>query len=218
VKRAVVVDGGGTPHPDVVAALPPYQLVIAVDSGLDSALSLGLRVDLVVGDLDSVSAAGLARAEADGIPVERHPAAKDATDLELGVEAALRLGATDLTVVGGGGGRLDHLLGGITFLASDELEEVVVDAYLGPAYLAVLRDGDDCEVTGRPGELISVFALGGPAEGVTLDGLRYPLRDATLWPGSTLGVSNEFARPTARILVGAGTLLVVQPERLGRAG
>jgi thiamine pyrophosphokinase len=214
MRHALVVNGGHPPHPDVVPFLPRVELVIAVDSGLDHAHALGLTVDVVVGDLDSVSPQGLARAEADGVLVERHPVDKDATDLELGVMAAMERGATDVTVVSGDGGRLDHLLGGITYLAGDDLDEVVVDAWIGRAYVVVLRDGDDREVQGRTGELISVIPMGGFAEGVTLDGLRYGLHEAMMLPGTTLGVSNEFSRPTARIRVGSGCLLVIQPERL----
>lgn len=217
MRHALVVNGGPAPHPGVVRHLPRVDLCVAVDAGLDHAFALGIPVDVVVGDLDSVSPAALARAEAMDVLVERHPADKDATDLELGVRAALERGATDVTVVAGDGGRLDHLLGAIAFLAGDDLDEVVVDAFVGNAAVLVLRDGDDREVQGRVGELVSVFPMGGFAEGVTLEGLRYPLHEAILLPGSTLGTSNEFARPTARVRVGSGCLLVVQPERLGPA-
>ncbi len=83
------------------------------------ALALGLRIDRAIGDFDSVSAAGLAAAEAAGAIVERHPAAKDATDLELALDAAIALEPARILVVGSAGGRLDHLLGSILLLADD---------------------------------------------------------------------------------------------------
>ena len=69
-STAIVVIGGDPPHPGVVAHLPSRRIVIAADSGLDHAQALGLQVDLVIGDLDSVSPEALARAEADGIPID----------------------------------------------------------------------------------------------------------------------------------------------------
>ena len=75
--------------------------MIAADSGIDLALALGLHVDVAIGDFDSVSAAGLATVEAAGALVERYPAAKDATDLELALDAAIALEPAHVIVVGG---------------------------------------------------------------------------------------------------------------------
>ena len=85
--------------------------MIAADGGVDRALALGLHVDVAIGDFDSVTAAGLAAVEAAGARIERHPTAKDATDLELALDAALALAPARIVVIGSGGGRLDHLLG-----------------------------------------------------------------------------------------------------------
>jgi thiamine pyrophosphokinase len=64
---------------------------------------------------------------------------------------------------------------------------------------------------GRPGELLSLLPLHGPAEGVVTEGLSYPLRRETLAPGSGRGVSNAFAAPRARIALERGVLLAVRP-------
>ena len=85
VERVVVVAAGARgPLPDLDGAF-----VVAADGGADAALALGLHVDLAIGDFDSISAAGLAALERAGTRIERHPAAKDATDLELALDAAL---------------------------------------------------------------------------------------------------------------------------------
>src|SRR5262245_7771279 len=119
VPAAIVFAGSGVVAPGVRAQLPGGADVIAADSGLGGAHGLGVRVDLLVGDLDSVDAAAVEAAEADGTTVQRHPPEKDATDLELAIDAAVARGARRVTVVDGGGERLDHLLGNLLLLASN---------------------------------------------------------------------------------------------------
>jgi thiamine pyrophosphokinase len=141
--------------------------------------------------------------------VERHPAAKDATDLELALDGAVALGARRILVVGDGGGRLDHLLGALLLLGHERYAGIEVDALLGRAEAHVVRGVRRLE--GEPGELVSLLALHGPAEGVATEGLRYPLRGETIDPGSSRGISNVFARPTATVAVERGVLLAVRP-------
>ena len=189
--------------------LPPGAIVVAADGGADSALALGLRVDVAVGDFDSIQPDGLAALEAAGTRIERHPSAKDATDLELALDEALRLGAKRVLVLGSDSGRLDHLLGTLLLLASDAWAGVELDALLGPASVHVIRG--ERTLLGEPGETVSLFALGGPAAGVATAGLRYPLAGATLEPGTSLGVSNEFTAAEARVSVASGVVVAVRP-------
>jgi len=79
-ETAVVLAGGDPVAPGLRGLLPEGATVIAADSGLHQAKLLGIEVDVVVGDLDSVEPAALALAEAAGARVERHPTAKDETD------------------------------------------------------------------------------------------------------------------------------------------
>jgi thiamine pyrophosphokinase len=208
-----LVFAGGDPPPAVVAAhLTADAFVIAADSGLGHAVALGRPVDLVVGDLDSVDPDLLASTRAAGATVETHPRDKDQTDLELALDAALVRGARTITVVGGAGGRLDHFLGNLTVLASPRFSGVRVDGWIGSAYVAVVRD--EVVVEGRPGGLLTLVPLGGPAAGIRTDGLRYPLTDEGLDVGTTRGVSNEFVTSSARIRVRTGTLLAIRPDAL----
>jgi thiamine pyrophosphokinase len=185
--------------------------VVAADGGTDHALAAGLTPDLVVGDLDSASLAALSA----DLPIERHPVAKDATDLALALHAALRLGAARIVVVGGAGGRVDHFLGQLLLLAADDYASAQVDGYFDEATVHVIRERRRLE--GQSGELISLFAVQGSAVGVVTDGLVYPLRGETLTPGSSRGVSNEFAAAEATVALDEGVLLAVRPgtERAG---
>jgi thiamine pyrophosphokinase len=198
--KTVVVSAGG---PDVPAstALPHGATVIGADGGA----GVGVPVDLAVGDFDSLAATALAGLER----VERHPVDKDATDLELALEAALREQPERILVVGSAGGRLDHLLGSLLLLAADAYAGVQVDAQLGDSAVHVVRGTR--VVHGEVGELVSLFAVHGAAHGVTSEGLVYPLRGETLQPGSSRGTSNVFALPRASVSVESGVLLAVRP-------
>jgi thiamine pyrophosphokinase len=205
----VVVAGGAPPRPDAALAVPLGTPVVAADGGLVHARALGLEVATVIGDFDSVSPEAVEDASAAGARVVRHPAEKDATDLELALEEALGRSPSRILVLAGDGGRLDHLLGVLLVLGSARYASVRVDAEIGPASAHVVRD--ERELDGEPGELLSLFALHGPAHGVWTEGLAYPLSGDTLEPGSTRGVSNVFVEPTARVRVESGVLLAVRP-------
>ena len=220
MRSAVVFAGGPHGSPDVARhALDaarrleggaPVDLVIAVDSGLHVAVALGCPVDLVIGDMDSVDPAVLARVEEAGVEVRRHPTDKDATDLELALDAALAAGVTSLTVIGSDSGRMDHLLGGVLTLAAPQFASMRIRAELGGASLAVVHD--TCTFRGVPGAVVSILAVNGPASGVHTEGLRWPLAGDRLEPGTSRGLSNEFLGEIARVSVDDGCVVVVVPE------
>jgi thiamine pyrophosphokinase len=209
---ALVFAGGEPPESAVAERLPRDALVIGADSGVEHALALGRHVDLVVGDFDSVKPDVLTKVEEAGARVERHPPDKDATDLDLALRAALDRGVERVTIVGGHGGRIDHFAANLQLLAAPRLAAVDVDAWLGRAHVTVVRGV--ARIDGRPGELVTLLAVGGCADGVTTTGLRFPLHDAPLVPGSTLGVSNELDGTTATVSIRAGVVLAIQPHSL----
>lgn len=190
------------------------DLVVAADSGLDLALALQWPVDLVVGDMDSVSAEALERTRDAGAEVRDHPTDKDATDLELAMEAVC--GAAEVrridrvVVVGSSAGRMDHLLGAALTLGSPSWRGVTVDAWFGGASLHPIHDRR--ELHGTSGEVVSLLPLHGAAVGVRTRGLRWPLAGDTLAQGSSRGISNEFVGGRAEVTVERGCLLAVVPE------
>jgi thiamine pyrophosphokinase len=211
----VVVIGGAAPHPEVAARLPADGFVIAADSGLDHARALGLDVDVVVGDFDSVSAEALAAAEEAGAAIERHPVAKDAIDTELALQAAVTRGGEHIVLVTGGGDRLDHLLAGLLVLAHPMLRAVVVEAWVGDAHVRALQGPGRAEIHGPADAYVSLLPVHGVADGVTTAGLRYPLHGEPLLAGSSRGVSNEFLGGPACVDLQRGALLIVAPHALG---
>lgn len=206
IRTVAVVVGGDTVDHAIAARLGDVDHVIAADSGLHAAQRLGLTTDLVVGDLDSVDRDLLDRS---GAEIERHPRAKDQTDIVLALERACDAQADRVIVVSGGGGRLDHALANVLVLASPRYAHLRMRAYVGAAQIDVVRSR--LEMTADAGTVVSLFAIDGPAIGVTTDGLRYPLRNEVLEPLSSRGVSNEFAGGPASVALADGTLLVIRP-------
>jgi thiamine pyrophosphokinase len=212
-ETVVVVTGGDPIDRAHLPALPPGTTVIAADSGIEHAHALGLVVDLAIGDFDSVSPDALARAAAQGAVVDRHPIAKDATDLELALDAALGLAPTRVHVLGGHGGRLDHLLANALLLAAPAYAAMEVTAQMGAARITVVRH--EAHLAGPLGDVVSLLALNGPATAVTTRGLLYPLAGDDLHPGSTRGVSNELIEDQATVTLDGGVLVAIQPGLIG---
>lgn len=202
---------------DVVAAVDagPNAVVVAADSGLERADRLGLVAAHVVGDLDSVDPTVLARAEAAGATVHRHPADKDATDGELAVALIAGMATdvpvgTPLLVVGSAAGRIDLLIADLLLLAGPRTADLAVTARFGPATATILRPDRPTVIRGAVGEQVSILPLHGPADGVHTSGLRWPLVDARLGPGTTRGVSNELVAERATVTISGGVAVVIQ--------
>ncbi len=214
---ALIVAGGARPDPLVIRALPAVDFCVAADGGADHALFFELDVNAVVGDLDSISAAGLEAVRASGAEVREFPTAKDKTDLELALLRAMEESPERLIVIGIGGGRLDHELANMAALTSEEYRGVPIEGLVGSARLTVIRG--EATLSGALGETISLLPVNGRADGISTDGMQYPLVDEPLEPGSARGVSNRFVATSATVTVRSGVLLAIQPFALKeRAG
>ncbi len=214
--HVVVVSGGAEPDPRVAQRFGVVDLVIAADSGLSHAASLGLNVTTAIGDFDSVTAEVLSQAEAQGVEIVPYPVSKDATDLELALELAVARGATHITMVSGGpGDRLDHFLGEISVLTASFLSECQVVGWFGATRVSVIRNTVASTVFGAPGDLITLLPVTPETTGVTTTGLQYPLSNATLHAWRTRGVSNVLLEESAVVSLSDGVLLCVQPDALG---
>jgi thiamine pyrophosphokinase len=217
---AVVIGGGPiTPTTPITAgtATTPgttsFDIVVAADSGYDAAVDAGLTPTHLVGDLDSISAAGLSAARAAGIPIEPYDPDKDHTDTTLALRRAVALGATHITLLGPAtSDRLDHLIGALTALGDPVLAGRGVGGELGGSSVRVLHPGHTTVLHLAATGVFSLLALHGPCDGVSVSGARWPLDDARLMPGSTLGVSNESLGDPVSIGVRKGVLTVIVPH------
>ncbi|MDP2291241.1 MAG: thiamine diphosphokinase [Actinomycetota bacterium] len=216
MSQAIVVIGGGALGALALDAAREGAVVIAADSGLDHAVAAGLRPHVLVGDFDSISAAGRMWAYAHELEIHEHPFDKDLTDAELAISRALTVpDVRQLLVIGGlddpDDPRLDHLLGTLLALGHPSLGELAsVRAVLGNTRFSVLHPGRQAVLDVEIGQTFSLLALHGPCSGVSVSGARWPLDNATLRGTEALGVSNEATERT-EVQVTSGVLTVVIP-------
>ncbi|MGH3545245.1 MAG: thiamine diphosphokinase [Mycobacteriales bacterium] len=204
----VVVAGGDPPAPADLNGVPADAVVIGADRGVAYARELGLQVAVAVGDFDSVPAEVLAAVAADGARIQRYPAEKDATDLELALDAALEFQPRRVVLLGAYGGRCDHELANLLLAAAPRYASLNIQARHAGATATVIHRS--AELSGAVGELVSLLPVHGSATGVETSGLRYQLRGEVLEAGSSRGVSNEFLQPQAQVRLRSGVLLAIQ--------
>jgi thiamine pyrophosphokinase len=207
----VVVTGAAALPVAAVAAIPHAAVVIAADGALDHALAAGLTPAGLVGDLDSVTKAGLTWAKAHAT-IDRHPADKDRTDTELALRMAANLNPDRLIMIGAGD-RLDHQLAAIGALGQPSLTHVpIIEGWWGPQHLLVVHGPGQGTVQVAVGTTVSLLALHGPCEGVSISGVRWPLANAELAPLVGHGISNlaTAERVDVRVSTGVLTLIVIE--------
>jgi len=156
----------------------------------------------------------LAVAEVTGSHIERVPRDKDNTDTELALLTAVARGARRITLITGGGGRLDHQLGVLAVMQHPALVECSMEAFWDTARLHLVRGPGSITITGAVGSIVGISPAGGNAEGINANGLRWTLSNESLLAHSTRGISNEMTEPQATISVAKGNLFVIQPNAL----
>lgn len=201
MSKAIIVTGYlDSPHL-LNTDLPEKAFVICADKGLLIARELGLKPNLLIGDYDSM-------AEPQDQDVIKLPTVKDMTDTEAAIDLAISRGFTELTVVGGLGGRFDHTMGNIG----------VLKKYLDKPVSICLVDDQNKVCLKAPGcftvapgiyRYLGLIAYDSPCTKLYVSGTRYPLRDHTLTNDTSLGVSNEITEEQAHISFTSGTLLVI---------
>lgn len=203
-KRAVVFSAVPV-ESEMAAYVQPGDFIVACDAGYRNAAKLGVRPDLIVGDFDSAP-----QPETDRETIVL-PHVKDDTDTQFAARWLVEHGYEEVTLLGAlGGSRIEHMFANVStglFLAMHSIKTILADARSEMHYLL---PGKELILERKDWMYLSVFALGAPMTGVTLQGVYYPLENATLseldYP---LGTSNEFVEPVAHLQCAGGHGLVV---------
>lgn len=182
--------------------------IIAADGGMRHLQSLGIRPNLIIGDLDSLPSDALPEPIDGMVNVLRYPEAKDETDLELALlYVSEHYPGMQVLVFGGVGGRLDQTLANLMLAAHPRLANTSVRFVEKRESAWLIRE--QTTITGGKGDRVSLLPIGGPAHVAATTGLRWPLRDEVLAFGPARGISNEMTAEIATVRLHSGLLLCI---------
>lgn len=204
---AVFLDGVYEDADYYVAAAHAADVVAAADGAAAFLVAHDVRVDLLVGDFDSLPEAAVAALAEGGSEISRHPVRKDRTDGELAVQAVLERGAGRL-LLAGALGSLDHTLGHLTLLHRAEVAGAPARLVSPGLCVRVLVGPSSCPLRSDPGTRVSLVSLGGDAV-VTLVGLVYGLDRQVLPWSACLGLGNAVLQSPAEVTVHHGVVAVL---------
>lgn len=210
-KRAprVVIATGGTWGEDDYRLLHEGDVVIGVDGGVVQLANCGITPNMAVGDFDTAPPQLVSRLRGQGVPVVQLPREKDVTDTDFAVTKALEWQPEEIVFLGAWGSRWDHTLANVNLL----------EKLLDQGVRGVMENRWNRMFLARPGEVrlprsrfyyLSLLAWSDKVSGLTLEGFRYPLTEATISRTKSLTVSNEWEAETGIIRHREGLLLIVQ--------
>ena len=207
IKTALIFGGGAFSLPEEWPLTEKADLILAADHGADYAVRLGLSVDVVVGDLDS-----LAGDVPPGAELVRLRAEKDDTDLAVAIKEAVHRGARKILLLCCFGGRADQTLATYQTMLNTAEDGIEIFGLDETTTVSVATPEHSVTAT-KKDRYLSVFCLGEQAKGVTIQGVKYPLDRASLSADYPLGVSNEIVEDHAAVSVEQGALLVMTVKK-----
>ncbi|MCL5774441.1 MAG: thiamine diphosphokinase [Firmicutes bacterium] len=212
-KKILIITGGKAEKESIIKkAASEADYIICADGGAKSAFKLGVKPDIIIGDFDSLPSALLKEAVFKGVTIQKHSPCKDKSDLELAVDYALSLKPLEITIAGALGRRIDHTLFNI-FLLKKALCKKVPAKILSSEWEIFLIN-KKAVIRGRKNFILSLIPLEGDCHGICLKGVKYILRNETLVPGNTRGLSNIILSEVAEVKLMSGMLIAM----LGRNG
>ena len=212
VNTSLIFAGGLAPSDltlHAVNKIEQVELVFAADSGLHIAQKLGLHVDAIIGDMDSVDVNALAEAKSRGTKIIQHDRDKNFTDLHSALLYAAECGTKKIVVVTAGGGRLDHQLGVIAAMFDPQLRQTQVEAIWDNEEIFALQGPASCEFSAEVEDIVGLQAFSASAVGISTTGLRWQLHNEQLANHETRGVSNEATEKRISVSLVSGQLLVI---------
>ncbi|HUF00200.1 MAG TPA: thiamine diphosphokinase [Anaerolineales bacterium] len=214
MQRIIIFANGELPDLDKARLLlHADDYIICADGGTRHALALNVRPNLIIGDMDSVEKEQLQKFKETDVSIELFSHDKNETDLELAITRAVERSPTRIIIAAALGGRLDHTLANISLLTDLRLStfDIRLDDGVEEIFLCRAKSpsGDQVEVHGRSGDIVSLLAWQGAVSEVQTTNLKWALHKETLYPDKTRGVSNEMTDTIASISIGSGLLLIL---------
>jgi len=201
MKAVILCDGKPPRLSQIKDQINDHVLLIAADGGTLIAQQFNLTPDVIVGDFDSYRPTGSEEAEM------IHDPGQDTNDLEKALTIALQKGAEHVIVFGATGKRLDHTLKNLSVLK--QFDSKFKSLIFRDKYSDILLIQSPFRTELPKGTSISLFPLSGKVEGITTDGLLYPLNNETLQNGIRDGSSNRTIKKKLEIVFKKGDLLLL---------
>ncbi len=186
-----------------------YDIIIAVDKGLEIFDACGIKPQYIVGDFDSIDKNVLIKYEKESLEIIRLNPEKDLTDTHSAIELAIEKDSTDITIIGAIGTRIDHTIANIHIL------KIALDKKI---QIKIINENNEIRLINKDTKVykdnkykyLSLIPLTTKVEGVTLKGLKYSLDNATIYIGDSIGVSNEQFEDIAEIKMKNGILILIK--------
>ena len=203
--RAFIYTGGTVRIESITEHPKADDLCIAADQGYHTAKTLGERIDLLLGDFDSIGSVP----GDEGMEIQRVPAEKAYTATQLAVEIALERGADEIIIIGGLSGRLDHTLSTLAILEDLNARGVYCTITDGQNRARYMKSTSTL-IARSPYKYLSLIAADEVVKGVDIEGCKYPLKKATLRRSHQFAVSNEITGNVAFISVKKGGVFIIE--------
>jgi thiamine pyrophosphokinase len=193
-----------------------FNMVIAADKGVETARLLNIPVNYILGDFDSLNPSILQEVKSQlssgnsSLVLKEFPPEKDYTDTHLAIVTAIEAGSTSVTILGATGTRLDHVVTNMNLLSiflNHHIEAKIVDSH---NQIYVIDKDTHLYREKVHGKYVSLIPYTDLVTGVTLVGFKYPLYNATMTKGNSLGISNELLEEEGMIKMDQGILIVIE--------
>lgn len=208
MKGLIIASGNIINIENISFNLEDFDLILAVDGGVNKSKQLGIIPDLAIGDFDSITDEGKTYIEKNSIPVEKFPSRKDFTDMELGINYLVARACDNITILGGTGTRMDHTIANI-FLLKNLYSKGIICNILDDTNM-ITYTKDVLHVEKNNFKYISVIPISEDGAVVSLIGMEYPLDKYEIDFASTIGISNELKEVRGKIVVHKGEVLVIR--------
>lgn len=210
--RHIIVSNGDIYNYDFYKEiLDDSDYIICADGGAKHLIKMDIIPNVIIGDLDSIYEEDKKVFVEKNVEFFKFPSDKDFSDTELALEYALSHNPSEVIFIGAIGSRMDHSIGNITLLKK-LLDKDIRGKLINENNEIYLLNSRNNEMTlhGKKNEYLSIIPLSIIVKGITLTGFKFPLKDAEISIGSSLGISNEFNSDIVKIEIKEGLLLVIK--------
>ncbi len=206
MKAVLVCNGFICDYNEIKKYISSDAYIISVDGGAEHLRKMNITPNILIGDFDSANSQDLNYFIDQGIETYKFPIEKDMTDSELAIEKALEAGADEILLIGATGSRIDHSFANVLLLK--KCLDIGIKACIIDDNNQIYIFNSTFSLQKQDGYKLSLIPISEKVTGVTTEGLKYKLENATMLLGTSWGISNEFLEDYITVTINEGVLLV----------